>query len=1181
MASPMGPPQPAGYSLRVQLFGPTAYDAADKPIRCFRVVASPDYTVEEFCEEASRIHQINYGEPLTLKKVQDDQQFDITQSEIIGSLFATASTVRFIQAATISGREDSVAPNSALRFDPSVSRKREREGHSRVNGSVSVNAWKPNKRQRVADPDEPLPSRENEDDAGQISRMNGRTSDANVIPNSQESIILGETNGHHQKSGDVRTASSFSSRVAEEIAETPPPSPPPYAFLCSPFDEYGSADDMNQHDLEKDSNLPSLRGLSSPLEEATARAQSQGSGSRAKSYHIQRATERGTSVSTAATSPLLLDHQPVPSGITSASQRRRPNSRPANRERNGTLAQSHDETSIYEDIAPDDEEFGLAALARQRKVSQSARNSPSGLLGLEQARSKLNTPPSGSRRSTTREQNTPGELPLTPSSKVREERRKEKVQADEARKIRLAAAEARHAEETLQAEAERAKREEQERIDIENFQHGEAERKSAVARAAQAEKEREANEKQEAEEERHREHVRVTKEQADEERRVAQEKADADEAERVRKEEQAAAALNQRKKTPTPEASQHSSPILPKARGGTPGSSTTPFIPGQRKSALKRTASSQAMRSSSPAGSRVSTDDSMNGSGVDIQIPLTNIPGRRVSFRDEPEQKLTPIRPPTRILPPKFSTPKSSKKAATPSSSTPKPSTTAPKSAIAPSSAPRSSPILPPPRSYTPILPPGRSAARSSLGHSITPVQSNTSLAPKEPTPDTLKKASPIPAPAARKSITPDPRKSVTPIPAPKDKTKSVESDPKETSENEASKDDSDKENHVQSVPEKQPELTTKSAMEIDSSEDGEEMKPKANMEIDEDETQSHNSSLRDSRSPVIFSQHPELTDTVKARHSAPPESDSNSESEVDDDDDDDRHEDDSNIEQGSKSTPRNEFLDDEADEGSSYSGSDGEEAENEKDENDNSDNEEDDEEDEFEVPNSSPPVLPPHKNQASPKPAGTNSSKDSLSDEGHNTQDEIDQQLTSSVYEAYSDIPESSALVYPPTSSAAPRPSMKIGVSLSSLSKTRSMLAASSAMKPVVSRSGQRALQTMDEESEESEEESDGNSSDSSGPESTKPTQKKSNTPLRQTVSSGSDSSSDSDSDAEDEQKKIRDELALEIASLNATDNSNSQNPKLNRTSSQQQSSGKERKKTGEKKSDKFLTGYKFNTSF
>lgn len=52
---------PAGYSLRVQLFAPNAYNSSDRPIRCFRVVAAPDLTVSEFCEEASRIHEINYG----------------------------------------------------------------------------------------------------------------------------------------------------------------------------------------------------------------------------------------------------------------------------------------------------------------------------------------------------------------------------------------------------------------------------------------------------------------------------------------------------------------------------------------------------------------------------------------------------------------------------------------------------------------------------------------------------------------------------------------------------------------------------------------------------------------------------------------------------------------------------------------------------------------------------------------------------------------------------------------------------------------------------------------------------------------------------------------------------------------------------------------------------------------
>lgn len=66
MAMSMGPPLLPGYSLRVQLFSPNAQGSADKPIRCFRVVTSPDVTVREFCQEASRIHEINYGEYVKL-----------------------------------------------------------------------------------------------------------------------------------------------------------------------------------------------------------------------------------------------------------------------------------------------------------------------------------------------------------------------------------------------------------------------------------------------------------------------------------------------------------------------------------------------------------------------------------------------------------------------------------------------------------------------------------------------------------------------------------------------------------------------------------------------------------------------------------------------------------------------------------------------------------------------------------------------------------------------------------------------------------------------------------------------------------------------------------------------------------------------------------------------------------
>jgi hypothetical protein len=62
MAMSMAPPSLGGFSLRVQLFSPNAHALSDKPIRAFRVVVSPDVTIREFCQEASRIHEINYGE---------------------------------------------------------------------------------------------------------------------------------------------------------------------------------------------------------------------------------------------------------------------------------------------------------------------------------------------------------------------------------------------------------------------------------------------------------------------------------------------------------------------------------------------------------------------------------------------------------------------------------------------------------------------------------------------------------------------------------------------------------------------------------------------------------------------------------------------------------------------------------------------------------------------------------------------------------------------------------------------------------------------------------------------------------------------------------------------------------------------------------------------------------------
>ncbi|RKF54963.1 hypothetical protein GcM3_205004 [Golovinomyces cichoracearum] len=158
----MGPPVLPAYSLRVQLFSPLSYSSDDKPQRNFRVVASPEMTVREFCMEASRIHEINYGYPLAIKKVQDDQAFDVTQSEILGNLFSASSIIRVVQASKHPGIRDSIPPTSALRFNPAVTQKKRR--HCDDGMTETVSSRKPNKRQRFfeIDPDNPLPSRESD-----------------------------------------------------------------------------------------------------------------------------------------------------------------------------------------------------------------------------------------------------------------------------------------------------------------------------------------------------------------------------------------------------------------------------------------------------------------------------------------------------------------------------------------------------------------------------------------------------------------------------------------------------------------------------------------------------------------------------------------------------------------------------------------------------------------------------------------------------------------------------------------------------------------------------------------------------------------------------------------------------------------------------------------------------------
>ena len=520
-------------------------------------------------------------------------EFDVTQSEVVGNIFANASIIRFIQATPASNR-DSVPPTSALRFDPNTTRKREREGSARPNGVSPNSTWKSNKRQKVLelDPDEPLPSRENE--SGQRA---GFVAQAKMTPESQVKDTE-SSNGKYNTSRQVR-------QDLPQIPETPTPSPPRelhrsrHLAKATADQQVGQSASRSQPESSKGDQEV---GNSSPLGKVVERAQSHGSQrTNSGTYHISRPTERGRSVSTAATSPLSVDHHAATSnGVTPSSKRTKADGTPRHREK---LNQSPNEDSIYDNIVSDDEG---AEILRKKKASLRIRNSPkSGLPGMDWANNKFSTPPNGkqlpSHKSLT------GELPLTPNSKEREKRQQEKRKAEETKAARKAVAEAaelrrteaeeaRQAEEARIADDERAKREEQERLEIEDFQKGEAKRQAAIAKANRLQKEKEDKEKKEALEQRRIEEQRIAKAKAESER-LAKETAETEEkkkrerrnTEEMKRIEEAA----MKKKSLTPEAQRHShssSPILPRA---------TPHLPPNR-SRLRPTSQVAENQLSSP-----------------------------------------------------------------------------------------------------------------------------------------------------------------------------------------------------------------------------------------------------------------------------------------------------------------------------------------------------------------------------------------------------------------------------------------------------------------------------------------------------------------------------------------------------------------------------------------------------
>lgn len=583
-----------------------------------------------------------------------------------------AATIRVIRALPSPGVRDSVPPTSALRFEPPT-RKRGRESSPTGNISAPSNSYKPkpNKRQRLTslNPDHPLPSREGELERGGAPSENGRIPDINVIPSSQESVILGTNHGFYGTSRQVRPN-------LPQIPETPSPSPPSSpsplpAFKEQPYYEKHPTDHQGRKpaNSNENSNHNSEADNSSPLKQASARAQSlSASQTRAKSasYHIQRATERGTSVSTAATSPLSTDlRHPARNGLTPGAKRKISDSSSNSSRQNGKRnSRSPNEVSIYENIVSEDE--SAAILNATKATLKLKKSQSSGLQGMEWANNRFNTPPDG-RRTSRGPGATPGELPLTPSSKERERKQRDANDAKEARQAAAKAAEQRkrEAEEAKAAEEEQvarqnqAKREELERIEVETFKRGEAERAAVNAKAARLEKERAERDRKQAEDLKKKEEERRKEEQRLEKEKAAKQKLDAEnilrnkamlaEATRKREEEERIQAEHAAKERPSsPELARKPSPaIVPGFDGRRPSSSTSLF-PSGRKSSLKTPIrSSQAIASSSPSAPNVSPERTVNSVSLGAEMPKN----RRVSF-EEPPRKETPIRPPTRILPP-------------------------------------------------------------------------------------------------------------------------------------------------------------------------------------------------------------------------------------------------------------------------------------------------------------------------------------------------------------------------------------------------------------------------------------------------------------------------------------------------------------------------------------------------
>lgn len=374
-----------------------------------------------------------------------------------------------------------------------------------------------------------------------------------------------------------------------------------------------------------------------------------------------------------------------------------------------------------------------------------------------------------------------------------------------------------------------------------------------------------------------------------------------------------------------------------------------------------------------------------------------------------------------------------------------------------------------------------------------------------------------------------------------------------------------------------------------ESEDNGDEDEDEDDEDEDEDEEDEENEeememasrvSGRDSRSPVVFSRHPQ---SAKPQRHAPPEPESSSEDEEEGEEEDDDS--DSNGSTMKKDIKAAEVEDIETT-ASEYDGSEAQSHESSP-----------------ELPSRKPAPKPNTLRTASApiSQPGQNNSKTRRDDSDANTQEQINQQLTSSMREARASAPPASTAA---PARSSPMPVLKVGASLSSLNAKKPVLAGKGGNVNGVRSSQLKVQQIEDEDSEEDSEEdgSDESSYDDDAPpnpntqapsqrnssappkpssQATNPasqgmsdvqrklsTQTTQSSPQKQSArpapesdsddesdSSSDDSSSSSESDSDNE-ARARNTLVTQIAGM----------------SSQSQT------QSGAKKKDKYLTGYAFS---